>query len=607
MPIMLTCTCGKKLKLPDESAGKKARCPGCKTVLSVAAATATAEPVPIPDQPEPEPSEEQPPRRNRPATAGKAVAPAPVKRSDEQDDEQLDEEPEPRPKKKRPGRRDREDVEDSEASEKTGRPKKGRTVLKLVLLIGCGGFLFLLMAGGGVIGYLLYVDGQRESQVAGDWEREDSGPDLGKAIKKFPFTRIELDRTNKRFVGHVLLGSYVSGRFAIVRSPGDGLIGMNVYVDETKGPDGKVTAVPKEKEDVMGFHMRVVDADHIEVKSAGLSDWIKFRRSTASSRPEAGEGSAAEPQPEATVPADVLYKDRAKYDGKWVVVIARVPSVFTTKRADGSVSASVELQGDDGRVDSTGDFEPAEWAKVPKLADGVRYEIMGQFRGGGNLGGRLEKCRFLGVSKGEGPQPVATLTAQELMKDAAKFKVKLVSVKGLVGGITKGPPIDVMVLKAAGTDKFIVCRLGKSQFNNVIKAGRGGEIEIKGVVEESVNTVMMNDCSVVNPQPANPTSIATFLGNFGENAPKADAFFKDKGVTLSARVDSVAEGKLVLTLPKGPKSKTAVGYSVVANFGPDWSETLAKVKAGDLVTVSGEYVSYQDKEISLGDCWLIPR
>lgn len=35
MPIQFACSCGKRLKVADESAGKKARCPGCGAALVV--------------------------------------------------------------------------------------------------------------------------------------------------------------------------------------------------------------------------------------------------------------------------------------------------------------------------------------------------------------------------------------------------------------------------------------------------------------------------------------------------------------------------------------------------------------------------------------------
>ncbi len=49
MPIALSChTCGKQLKAKDESAGKKIKCPGCATVLSVPALEEPAEAPPPP-------------------------------------------------------------------------------------------------------------------------------------------------------------------------------------------------------------------------------------------------------------------------------------------------------------------------------------------------------------------------------------------------------------------------------------------------------------------------------------------------------------------------------------------------------------------------------
>ena len=46
MPIPLSCPCGRALKIKDEYAGRKVRCPACQSVLAVPAA-----------RPEPEPAE----------------------------------------------------------------------------------------------------------------------------------------------------------------------------------------------------------------------------------------------------------------------------------------------------------------------------------------------------------------------------------------------------------------------------------------------------------------------------------------------------------------------------------------------------------------------
>lgn len=51
MPILVTCSCGKKLRVKDESVGKRVRCPGCGGTVAVPPA------IPVPTQPEPEPSE----------------------------------------------------------------------------------------------------------------------------------------------------------------------------------------------------------------------------------------------------------------------------------------------------------------------------------------------------------------------------------------------------------------------------------------------------------------------------------------------------------------------------------------------------------------------
>jgi hypothetical protein len=60
MPMVVSCSCGKQLRVKDELAGKKVRCPGCQAILSVpASAPAAAEPVAA----LPTPAVRRPPRR----------------------------------------------------------------------------------------------------------------------------------------------------------------------------------------------------------------------------------------------------------------------------------------------------------------------------------------------------------------------------------------------------------------------------------------------------------------------------------------------------------------------------------------------------------------
>jgi hypothetical protein len=49
VPITLNCPCGKMLRVPDDSAGKRAKCPACSAVVAIPL------PPPPPAPPEPEP------------------------------------------------------------------------------------------------------------------------------------------------------------------------------------------------------------------------------------------------------------------------------------------------------------------------------------------------------------------------------------------------------------------------------------------------------------------------------------------------------------------------------------------------------------------------
>lgn len=59
MPISFACSCGKKYRTPDDSAGKKLRCKGCGEVVRVPGGKAKrpsgATPVPAPRAPDPAP------------------------------------------------------------------------------------------------------------------------------------------------------------------------------------------------------------------------------------------------------------------------------------------------------------------------------------------------------------------------------------------------------------------------------------------------------------------------------------------------------------------------------------------------------------------------
>jgi hypothetical protein len=51
MPITFNCTCGKTLRVPDENAGRRAKCPACNAVLTVPAPEPVFEIVEEPEKP----------------------------------------------------------------------------------------------------------------------------------------------------------------------------------------------------------------------------------------------------------------------------------------------------------------------------------------------------------------------------------------------------------------------------------------------------------------------------------------------------------------------------------------------------------------------------
>jgi len=99
MPITLTCTCGKMLRIADEHAGKRIKCPACSAVIASK-----------PPEPAFEVVEDEPKQL---ATARPVARPAAKPRADEDDEddggyrlksaEKDEDEPRPRKKKRRSG------------------------------------------------------------------------------------------------------------------------------------------------------------------------------------------------------------------------------------------------------------------------------------------------------------------------------------------------------------------------------------------------------------------------------------------------------------------------------------------------------------------------
>jgi hypothetical protein len=169
--LRVSCSCGKVLKLNDELAGKKIRCPQCATVLAVKAPTSAAvlakpakraaandDDEAVASGPAPVRRKVAPPPDDGPST------PLPKKKKAiavDDDDES------PRPKKKYRAEDDEYDEDDDRPRKKKKKAEKGSPVL-LIALVGGGALLLLLLIGGGVGAYFLFFKSSSTGTVNKD-------------------------------------------------------------------------------------------------------------------------------------------------------------------------------------------------------------------------------------------------------------------------------------------------------------------------------------------------------------------------------------------------------------------------------------------------------
>lgn len=162
MPITFNCPCGKALRIADENAGKRVKCPACQAVGTAPAAAPKFELV----------EDDEPPARPAPAkpkSVAKAAVeedagftveddedekpkskkkPVPVKSSRRDEDDEDDD----RPKKKKKPRRDDEDEDERPRRRKSADPDTGKKIAHVV-----GGLIVLLV--GVVIAFLWHQNG----------------------------------------------------------------------------------------------------------------------------------------------------------------------------------------------------------------------------------------------------------------------------------------------------------------------------------------------------------------------------------------------------------------------------------------------------------------
>lgn len=143
MPVVLSCSCGKKLRVPDEYLGKRIKCPGCGKGLL---ATAPDDEPEEEERPEPKSRirKDAPAPKRAPAKLSREEDDRPRRRNTRDDDEDEDERP------RRRAARDDEDEDEPrrvKARKRAGRKKASRAVWPLI----AAGVAVVLLLGGGVV------------------------------------------------------------------------------------------------------------------------------------------------------------------------------------------------------------------------------------------------------------------------------------------------------------------------------------------------------------------------------------------------------------------------------------------------------------------------
>jgi hypothetical protein len=178
--LRVACSCGKVLKVNEDLAGKKIKCPECATVLTVkAAASAAVSTRPLKPSTRDEDDDEAvasgPPKKK--PTAGANGPSAPVKKKPAAND---DEDELPRPKKKY---RD-EDLDDEDERPRKKKAEKKGSGLLIVALLGVAAVLFVVLAGAGVGAYFLFF--KKDSDKGGDSAGNSGTPQAGPGSKGEP-------------------------------------------------------------------------------------------------------------------------------------------------------------------------------------------------------------------------------------------------------------------------------------------------------------------------------------------------------------------------------------------------------------------------------------
>jgi hypothetical protein len=162
MPIAFSCDCGKRFTVSDEYAGKRTKCPGCGSALTVPTPEAPGAPEVSKEESEEEKAyralaeapDEEPAPRTPPVQSGSWAADPPRRVKVDAAPEEQPSKPKKPPKFRKPSAEEREARKSREPRQHD--PERARKILYMiggaVMILGGIGLVFLSFEGGSIRG-----------------------------------------------------------------------------------------------------------------------------------------------------------------------------------------------------------------------------------------------------------------------------------------------------------------------------------------------------------------------------------------------------------------------------------------------------------------------
>jgi hypothetical protein len=294
MSISVTCTCGKRLSVKDELAGKRVRCPGCQGVVAIPAAGAAPTPPPAaaprPPAPPAKPAAMPPappaaPAAKRPPQPAKAMlvdedeavaAVAPARAAKPVDDEETD-----RPRRR--ASRDEEEGEDDEGKGRSRRRRRKGTAgsKKWLLWAGIGGGGVVVLAILIIVIINLFVGRKPPEEVMiGRWTIDasainDKNP-AAAAFAKLLAKEIEIEfRKDGTKIDRI----------------GKTIITSNWKIVSKSGQTLKIDVSMEGKAETLTYELRILGNDRMEMTYPKNNDVVQLVRAGSASE---GDGVAGE-------------------------------------------------------------------------------------------------------------------------------------------------------------------------------------------------------------------------------------------------------------------------------------------------------------------------